>query len=104
MAVHPDHRLRGLGSLLMKAGIARAVELDLECWMESSAMGKPLYEKFGFQSLLKLALDNEKPDAGHEWRKCAHEMTPGPIHAMWRPKQSRRNTSTVVMPWSLGSE
>lgn len=103
MAVRPEHRLRGIGSLLMKAGIARAVELDLECWMEASAMGKPLYERFGFQPLFKIAFDTEKPNASDEWRKCAHEMTPGPFFAMWRPKQSANAALEVTMPWSLGS-
>ncbi|KAL6710961.1 hypothetical protein ACN47E_006836 [Coniothyrium glycines] len=103
MAIHPNHRLRGLGSLLMKVGIARAVELDLECWMEASAMGKPLYEKFGFQSLFKIAFDNEKVGASDEWRKCAHEMTPAPFYAMWRPKQSALAVQQIIMPWSLGT-
>ena len=46
MAVDPAHRLRGIGCLLMDVGIVRADDLDLECWLEASAMGKPLYEKF----------------------------------------------------------
>ncbi|KAF1946909.1 hypothetical protein EJ02DRAFT_335068 [Clathrospora elynae] len=106
MAVDPAHRLRSIGSLLMNVGILRADELDLECWMEASGMGRPLYEKFGFQSLLKLAFDNEKPGASDEWRKCAHEMTPPPIFAMWRPKRTSGVSSRgeLSLPWALGME
>ncbi|KAF1843333.1 uncharacterized protein K460DRAFT_378500 [Cucurbitaria berberidis CBS 394.84] len=106
MAVHPSHRLRGIGSLLMNVGILRADELDLECWLEASSMGKSLYERFKFQALLKIAFDNERPDATDEWRKCAHEMTPPPIFAMWRPKQGRGggDWGEVKLPWELGSE
>ncbi|KAJ4362978.1 hypothetical protein N0V83_010095 [Neocucurbitaria cava] len=106
MAVHPSHRFQGIGSLLMNVGILRADELNLECWMEASSMGKPLYEKFKFQSLLKIAFDNEKLGASDEWRKCAHEMTPPPIFAMWRPKQGRRTSDLggVRLPWELGTE
>ena len=106
MAVHPSHRLRGIGSLLMNIGILRADELNLECWMEASTMGKSLYEKFSFQALLKIAFDNEKTGATDEWRKCAHEMTPPPISAMWRPKQGRWKTESgeVNLPWELGTE
>lgn len=106
MAVHPSHRHCGVGSLLMKVGILRADELNLECWMEASSMGKSLYEKFNFQPLLKLAFDTEKPNATDEWRKCAHEMTPPPVFAMWRPKQGRWNSDggEVKLPWELGTE
>ncbi len=105
MAVDPDHRNRGVGSLLMHVGILRADGLDLECWMEASAMGKPLYAKFGFQSLLKIAFDNEEPEASDEWRKCAHELTPPPIFAMWRPKKSSGADprGALHLPWSLGT-
>ncbi|KAH7382570.1 hypothetical protein DE146DRAFT_740177 [Phaeosphaeria sp. MPI-PUGE-AT-0046c] len=87
LAVRPSHRLRGVGSLLMDVGIMRADDLNLECWMEASAMGKPLYEKFGYRSLLNLAFNNGCSNASDEWMKCAHEMTPPPIYAMWRPKR-----------------
>jgi hypothetical protein len=90
----------------MKVGILRADDLNLESWMEASTMGKPLYEKHGFQPLLKLDFDNERPDAGDEWRKCAHELTPPPIFAMWRPKRGQwkcEGGKDVKLPWSLGA-
>lgn len=90
----------------MQVGITKADELRLECWMEASDMGKPLYEKFGFESLLRVAFDCEKPNASDEWRKCAHEMTPPPVFAMWRPKEGVRiaGQGEVKMPWALGVE
>jgi GNAT superfamily N-acetyltransferase len=106
LAVRPSHRLRGVGSLLMNVGILRADSLNLECWMEASTMGKPLYEKFGYQSLLTLAFNNERSDASDEWRKCAHEMTPPPIFAMWRPKRGlwmNEAGEDVKLPSDLGT-
>lgn len=107
MAVHPAHRSRGIGSLLMDVGISCADDLGLECWMEASSMGKPLYEKFGFRSLLKVDFKVENPEASDEWRKCAHEMTPPPVLAMWRPKHGvweLDSGHSVGMPWDLGVE
>jgi predicted N-acetyltransferase YhbS len=107
MAVDPAHRSRGIGSLLMETGVSHADSLDLECWMEASSMGKPLYEKFGFQSLMKFGFDTEKPRATDEWRKCAHELTPPPLLAMWRPKQGAWKVDDgrdVHKPWDLGVE
>ncbi|KAH8728982.1 hypothetical protein GQ44DRAFT_608047 [Phaeosphaeriaceae sp. PMI808] len=106
MAVHPSYRLRGVGSLLMNAGISRADDLNLECWMEASAMGKPLYEKFGYQNLFRLTFDTNVPDASDQWRKCAHELTPDPVFAMWRPKRGlwkSEDGKDVKMPWDLGT-
>jgi hypothetical protein len=90
----------------MEVGTDIADQHSIEAWMEASPMGKPLYENYGFRSLYKVAFDTEKRDASDEWRKCEHEMTPGPIFAMWRPKRGewRVNGLGVKMPWELGVE
>ena len=70
MAVLPSHRRRGVGSLLMNVGVKRADELNLECWMEASGTGKPLYETFGFKPVAPIEFDTEKDNASDTWRKC----------------------------------
>lgn len=106
MAVHPLYRRLGIGTLLMEIGVSIADKHNIEAWMEASPMGKPLYQKHGFQSLFKVAFDTQKLDASDVWRKCEHEMTPVPIFAMWRPKRGewRVNGLDVKMPWELGVE
>ena len=100
MAVLPAYRRQGIGSLLMDVGVTRADELGVECWMEASSMGKPLYEKHGFRSLFKMVFDTERRDASDVWRRCAHEMTPTPFFTMWRPKNGAWEESgkPVVLP------
>jgi hypothetical protein len=61
-------------------------------------MGKPLYEKFGFHSLFRIAFDTNKKEPSDVWRKCEHEMTPEPVFAMWRPKAGVWE-GAVQMPW-----
>lgn len=85
MSVIPTYRRHGIGSLLMAHMIKFADINNYGCWLEATSMGKPLYEKFGFKSLLKIAFDTDKKDASDVWRKCEHELTPPPISAMWRP-------------------
>ncbi|KAF2188671.1 hypothetical protein K469DRAFT_565438 [Zopfia rhizophila CBS 207.26] len=106
MAVLPTHRRHGIGSLLMQWGITHADHLQIEAWMEASAMGKPLYAKFGFRVLFKIAFDTEKRDVSDEWRKIEHEITPAPFCAMWRPKGGvwEIEGKGVRMPWQLGVE
>ncbi|CAN9332071.1 unnamed protein product [Alternaria alternata] len=88
--------------------VAGIPKLTAPWWPEGEhrSMGKPLYDKFGFQSLLKVAFDNEDSEASDEWRKCAHEMTPAPIFAMWRSKKSNGANSQggFNLPWALGTQ
>jgi predicted N-acetyltransferase YhbS len=100
MAVVPSHRRRRVASLLMEWGVAKADTLAIEAWMESSPMGKALYEKFGFRQLFKIAYDTSKPNSSDEWRRMEHEMTPTPFYAMWRPANGVWEGSK--MPWQLG--
>ena len=106
MSVLPTHRRQGVGSLLMTVGISLADKLNLECWMEASGMGKPLYEKHDFRSLFKIAFDMEKNNASDLWRKAEHELTPPPVFAMWRPKAGSWEVEggQVKMPWELGMD
>ena len=106
MSVIPTHRRNGIGSLLMSVGVSQADTLHLECWMEATSMGKPLYEKHGFRSVFKFAFDMEKKDATDLWRKAQHELTPAPVSAMWRPRRGIWETAegSVKMPWELDVE
>jgi hypothetical protein len=90
----------------MEIGILQADKLNLECWMEASSMGKPLYEKFGFQSLTEITFDTDAPGTSDEWRRYAHEMTPQSVFAMWRPRAKHRTDAQgeIQMPWVLGTE
>ncbi|KAF1995265.1 hypothetical protein P154DRAFT_624114 [Amniculicola lignicola CBS 123094] len=97
MAVHPSHRRCGIASMLMTAGLGDPIKDDKEAWMEASPMGKPLYEKFGFKALLKIDFDMTKTDPSNVWRKMQHEMTPGPIYLMWRPKRGAWD----IKPWAM---
>ncbi|KAH8666978.1 acyl-CoA N-acyltransferase [Xylariales sp. PMI_506] len=42
------HQKQGCASVLIKWGTGWADELGLECYLDASALGKPLYEKFGY--------------------------------------------------------
>ncbi|MBM4222867.1 MAG: GNAT family N-acetyltransferase [Gammaproteobacteria bacterium] len=46
----PDFQKRGLGSLLMKYALTKAIEFNCtECFLCASIVGTHLYEKFGFE-------------------------------------------------------
>lgn len=50
MSTHPDHQRRGAGSMLVKWGTEIADSLGVESFIDGTAAGKPLYERFGFKA------------------------------------------------------
>jgi len=57
LVTHPDHHRRGAGSLLLKEGLDKADELGVEAYLEASLMGRPLYERWGYEPIKDIALD-----------------------------------------------
>ncbi|KAF2257768.1 acyl-CoA N-acyltransferase [Lojkania enalia] len=57
LVTHPDHHRRGAGTLLTAWGCDRADEKGIEVYLEASPMGKPLYERFGFQEVGKVNVE-----------------------------------------------
>ena len=60
LATKPAHHRKGAGSLLLNWATERADGAGLPIYLESSAMGRPLYEKFGFETLQVIETDLEK--------------------------------------------
>lgn len=48
MATHPECQKQGLASALMKWACEQADRDRVEFYLDASAKGRPLYEKFGF--------------------------------------------------------
>jgi hypothetical protein len=57
LTTHPDHCRRGAGTMLVKWGTDKADELGLECYLEGSSQGRPLYEKHGYQPVREIKCD-----------------------------------------------
>lgn len=55
VVVRPDYRKRGVATLTLRAALNHLEALDSDggavAWLEASAMGAPLYEKMGFESV-----------------------------------------------------
>jgi len=45
---HPDHRGKGIASLVMRWGLERADSFGIDAYIEATMEGLSLYEKFGF--------------------------------------------------------
>ena len=51
LGTHPDFNGRGIGSKLLKWGLEKADQDNLETYLSASPLGRPLYEKNGFNLL-----------------------------------------------------
>ncbi|PSN61369.1 acyl-CoA N-acyltransferase [Corynespora cassiicola Philippines] len=57
LVTHPNHHRRGAGSMLIEWGTTKADEAGVECYLEASPMGEPLYAKHGFERLEEVGLN-----------------------------------------------
>lgn len=67
LATHPDHHRKGAGGKLVKWGTAIADEQGIECYIEASIEGRPLYERLGFRVVKEMSFslgDFGRPDLG----------------------------------------
>lgn len=92
LVVHPSHRHRGAGRLLIRWGIAKADELGIETVISSLASARGAYEKCGLGAIeiippnpeLERRLgDLEKQGRGKKWKELLEDDLSGWL--MWRP-------------------
>ena len=60
LTTHPKHERRGAGRLLVNWGAEQAEQTGLECYVEASITGRPVYERCGFRSVQELPFDAPK--------------------------------------------
>lgn len=65
LVTHPDHHRRGAGAMLIQWGVDEMDRLGLVGYLEASAAGRPLYQRFGFEVERELVWDS-KPYGGTE--------------------------------------
>ncbi|MCJ1247290.1 hypothetical protein MMC30_004504 [Trapelia coarctata] len=97
---HPDHRNRGAGSLLTEWGTRKADESGLEAYVESSVMGKPVYEKCGFVVVMgHPGMKFENPNPSDKWKRLVKGLKAQPPTLMWRPSGGKYEAGKTVIPW-----
>lgn len=57
LAVSPAHQRLGVGSLLMREGLAMVDEVGAKVYLAAAAVGVPLYLKYGFKQVVDWSID-----------------------------------------------
>ena len=73
VVVHPEHRRRGIGGLMMEWGQKRIDDMGIEGFIEASPLRRELYKNWGCQVVMKLDLF-VPPNKGDFWNKLANNF------------------------------
>ncbi|RAL08247.1 GNAT family N-acetyltransferase [Aspergillus homomorphus CBS 101889] len=104
MGVHPDFRRRGVGRLLMRWGHERIDALGYECFIESGAMGRWLYEECGYRRVMGLAVDVARKNPSEEWERLMFEYRGMGMLLLWRPPRGAWDGKVPDGPWAVTEE
>ncbi|KAG7005162.1 hypothetical protein G7Y79_00021g050290 [Physcia stellaris] len=64
LATRPEHEGRGAGSMLIRWAFPRADEMGVKCFVDSSAVGYPVYKKRGFVDVGIMEVDFDRYEGG----------------------------------------
>ncbi|KAI0015811.1 acyl-CoA N-acyltransferase [Xylariomycetidae sp. FL0641] len=96
LVVHPEHRKRGAGKMLVEWGIHKADELGFECCVESVPFAVPIYERMGFRRGDRLVPDMSVPDPSPEWKEWQSEDLS--VAMVWRPAKDDKKMGEDKVP------
>lgn len=100
MVVHPDHRGKGIGGMLMQYGNAFLDEEGLEGLIECTSAGAKLYQKWGYSRVTKVqVVIPERKDI--MWQKIRHDvgLSSDYGHIMWRAPYGTVKDGERSRPW-----
>ena len=87
--------------MLMDWGCELADEKNLECFVESTDAGRPLYESKGFVVFDYYDINPQMENASDAWQKLKEELFPEPMRCwlMWRPKGGKYVKGQMNYSW-----
>ena len=96
----PEYRKYGVGNLVGQHFTELIDRLGLECYLEGSPIGTPLYQKYGFV-VVDFPIMRFKAYAHprNEWKQMVRELQATPISIMWRPIKGVYEEGKTALPW-----
>ncbi|KAI5863059.1 hypothetical protein GGS23DRAFT_568038 [Durotheca rogersii] len=104
--VLPAFRHLGAAAVVMDYFTEKADALSVECFLEGSAIGTPLYLQKGFVLLERpvmvfryFARSDKEKIPSEEWIRLVRGLHAEPIAIMWRPVRGDYDEGKTVLPW-----
>lgn len=86
--------------------MGKADALSLECYLEGSVVGTPLYLQKGFVLLERPVMvfsqyppQDQKDSPSEEWKRFVSGLHAEPVAIMWRPVTGEYEEGKTVLPW-----
>ncbi|KAF3480077.1 uncharacterized protein GIQ15_05424 [Arthroderma uncinatum] len=100
----PSYRRRGVGALFLQWGVDKADAMGLECWLDATDYGRPVYERYGFINVDDRHIESPMPEGlseteMKEFEAARAEMLPAHNSCMWRPKGGVYTEGVTEKPW-----
>ncbi|KAG6361120.1 hypothetical protein INS49_009344 [Diaporthe citri] len=104
--VIPEYRRQGGAEAVMDFFLAQADSLSLECYLEGSELGTPLYLQKGFVLLERPVMsfryypsEDQKDSPSDEWNRLVRGLHAEAVAIMWRPVRGEYEEGKTVLPW-----
>ncbi|KAI1120429.1 acyl-CoA N-acyltransferase [Nemania abortiva] len=96
---HPAYRRRGVGQKFMSWGMKKADEMGVEMFLDSTPVGRPLYEANGFVMVKENIIIPQTDTPDEAWKEWQKRTGPVPFYLMWRPAGGNYEEGKTVLPW-----
>ncbi|KAI1919548.1 hypothetical protein LOZ12_000415 [Ophidiomyces ophidiicola] len=106
----PEYRGHGVARMFIQWGTQKADAMGLECWLDASDNGRPVYPKYGFIEVLDFCLDPDMDEDAmseaerEELRELRDLVIPTHLTCMWRPKGGKYVEGVTIKPWEMDSK
>ena len=85
---------------MMKWGNDKIDEMGMESFIEATDLGRGLYEKNGYMTVMKLSFYIPR-GKGDDWNRYTHDLMMQDWYAMWRPTNGVVKEGERNRPWQL---
>ena len=98
--MHPSHRYRGIGRMMVRWGTGKADELGIETVVSSLPSARGAYEKSGLKLVEVIPADVGTENPSERWKELQSEDLSG--YLLWRPIGHDFVEGVDKVPWVVG--
>lgn len=88
----------------MDWGINKADEMGVEMFLDSTPVGKPVYEANGFHVVEKTVIIPQTSNPDEKWKEAEEKIGHSVWWLMWRPVRGQSKEGATIKPWENNGE
>ncbi|KAI1875933.1 uncharacterized protein JN550_001429 [Neoarthrinium moseri] len=96
---HPNYRRQGAAQQCLNWGMNKADEMGVEMFLDSTPVGKPLYEANKFHVIEKTVIIPQVDNPDEKWKEAEEKIGHSTWWLMWRPVRGHYEEGVTMKPW-----